>query len=92
MEFADQTDYLSRKILDVSIINKFKLQEHTPIKNEDKLKYWAQNTLDALKFIHHNGVIHVDLKLENVLIKSSDRPDEYPYAKLCDFGLSHIID
>lgn len=34
----------------------------------------------------------MDLKLENLLIQSSEREDEYPIAKLCDFGLCHLID
>eukprot|EP00347_Sterkiella_histriomuscorum_P023996 403332662 len=82
MEFADQTDYLSRKILD----------DLSPITNEDKLRSWATDTLQALNHIHNQGVIHVDLKLENLLIQSSEREDEYPIAKLCDFGLCHLID
>lgn len=94
MEFADETDYLSRKILDVtnSLMNLRFTQEHSPIHNEDKLKAWATDTLQAINYIHNNGVIHVDLKLENLLIQSSDREDEYPLAKLCDFGLCHLMD
>ena len=64
----------------------------TPIKNEDKLKAWAGNMLEALQYIHNSGIIHTDLKLENILISSSEAEDEYPIAKICDFGLSHIID
>ena len=64
----------------------------TPIKNEDKLNAWAGNMLEALQYIHNSGVIHVDLKLENILISSPEAEDEYPMAKICDFGLSHIID
>lgn len=67
-------------------------QDLTPIKNEEKLKLWSENTLSALDHIHKKGVIHVDLKLENLLLKSSERDDEYPIAKLCDFGLCHILD
>ena len=63
----------------------------SPVKNEDKLKSWAGNTLEALHYMHNKGVIHVDLKLENILISSSEREDEYPVAKVCDFGLSHLI-
>ena len=47
--------------------------------------------LEALNYIHSQGVIHVDLKLENVLMQSSEREDEYDVPKICDFGLSHII-
>lgn len=42
MEYADKSDYLSRKILD----------DHMPIKNEEKLKLWAANTLEAIHHIH----------------------------------------
>lgn len=62
------------------------------MKNEDKLRYWAQSTLEALQYVHREGVIHVDLKLENLLMCSSEREDEYPIPKLCDFGLSHLLD
>ena len=37
-------------------------------------------------------MIHDDIKLENVLLQTSDREDEYNIAKICDFGLSHRID
>ncbi len=62
-----------------------------PIKNEDKLRYWAESILESLAYIHNQGVIHVDLKLENVLMFSSERNDEYSVPKLCDFGLSHLM-
>lgn len=35
---------------------------------------------------------HHDIKLENILKKSTEREDEFDVAKICDFGLSHIID
>jgi serine/threonine protein kinase len=37
-------------------------------------------------------VIHDDIKLENLLMQSSPREDEFNRVKICDFGLSHIID
>ncbi len=42
--------------------------------------------------MHECGVIHTDLKLENILLASPEYEDEYPMAKLCDFGLSHLLD
>jgi serine/threonine protein kinase len=63
------------------------------VKNEDKLKYWAECILESIYYIHSQGFIHVDLKLENVLMSNGDNPaEEYCIPKVCDFGLSHILD
>ena len=63
------------------------------MKNEEKLKFWSECILDSLSYIHSQGVIHVDLKLENVLMSLGDNPqEEFCIPKLCDFGLSHILD
>lgn len=32
------------------------------------------------------------MKLANVLLHQSDQDAEFPQVKLCDFGLSHIMD
>jgi serine/threonine protein kinase len=39
---------------------------------------------EALRFLHHNGVIHRDIKLSNVLVHSDGR------VLLCDFGWARI--
>ena len=63
------------------------------MKNQDKLKFWCECILDSLSYIHSQGVIHVDLKLENVLMSLGENPEEeYCIPKICDFGLSHIMD
>jgi serine/threonine protein kinase len=63
----------------------------SPVKNEEKLKYWAESILDGLAFIHEAGIIHCDLKLENILMSQSEVEGEYMIPKICDFGLSHVI-
>ena len=42
--------------------------------------------LGALSYLHYNGVVHADIKLENVLLASC----EPLHVKLADFGLSRM--
>jgi len=44
--------------------------------------------LSALKALHDNNIMHIDIKANNILYKSRDGQ---PYIWLTDFGLSRII-
>ena len=54
--------------------------------DEETIGKWYDDLRDGLAYIHANGVIHRDLKLQNVLIG----PDGH--AVLTDFGISKIFD
>ncbi|MCA9493157.1 MAG: serine/threonine protein kinase, partial [Myxococcales bacterium] len=47
-------------------------------------------TLDALAHAHARGVVHCDLKIDNVLYAT--RVDQRPGLKLCDFGIALVKD
>jgi len=53
---------------------------------EETVGRWYDDLREGLAYIHANGVIHRDLKLQNVLIG----PDGH--AVLTDFGISKIFD
>ena len=54
--------------------------------DERKIARWYEDLREGLAFIHGKGVIHRDLKLQNVLIG----PDGH--AVITDFGISKITD
>ncbi len=53
---------------------------------EEDLMVWARELIDALMYCHEHGVIHRDVKPQNVIISAEGR------ATLVDFGLVKVID
>ena len=54
--------------------------------DEEMVGRWYDDLREGLAYIHANGIIHRDLKLQNVLIGPDD------HAVLTDFGISKIFD
>lgn len=48
--------------------------------------------MNGLHHVHREGIVHADIKLENILKQSPEVVEEYDVAKLCDFGLSGKVD
>ena len=55
------------------------------ISNEQALR-WFHDLVNELDYLHAHGIVHRDVKLENVLIDSAG------HAVLSDFGISRIFD
>ena len=53
--------------------------------DEDVVKFYAIQIALAVGELHNKGIMHRDLKLENILI------DHKGYLKLIDYGLAKII-
>lgn len=51
-----------------------------------QLRTWFAETKAALDYLHKCGVVHRDVKLENILVDSDG------HARLADFGVSRIVD
>jgi protein-serine/threonine kinase len=47
--------------------------------------------IDALKYMHDKGIVHGDLKLENVLVENKDKEHQHFKLILCDFGMSRFF-
>lgn len=63
----------------------------TPVKNEIKLKSYMNDILESVSYLHKEGIVHCDLKLENILMQK-DEDESLPLVKICDFGIAHIKD
>ena len=59
-----------------------------PYFTESRLRWIARQCLEALRFIHGCGIIHCDLKPENIVLKSFKHAD----IKIIDFGSSVTTD
>ena len=56
----------------------------TQLIQEDDARWFFQQLIIGLDYIHRSGVVNRDIKLENTLLDGSARP----LLKICDFGYS----
>ena len=47
--------------------------------------YILQQTLEGISYLHDNGIVHRDLKLENIMLMDAA---DFPRVRIADFGLS----
>uniref|UniRef100_A0A8C5P693 non-specific serine/threonine protein kinase n=1 Tax=Leptobrachium leishanense TaxID=445787 RepID=A0A8C5P693_9ANUR len=59
------------------------ISERQKLSEQEARKFFRQ-IVSAVQYCHSNGIVHRDLKLENILL------DENKNVKICDFGLSNI--
>jgi len=53
--------------------------------NENEAKLGLKSLIEGLKHCHSHGVLHRDIKLDNILLNGQGQ------LKICDFGVSKII-
>lgn len=54
--------------------------------NEETTRYYGAQILDAIKYMHDNGVVHRDLKPENILL------DDRKRVQITDFGTAKLLE
>lgn len=52
--------------------------------SETRVHKWFYQLTDAIKYCHTRGIVHRDLKLENILLDADDN------VKICDFGFARF--
>lgn len=61
----------------------FKSKKRLP---EPVVKFYAAQIALAIGYLHQKGIMHRDLKLENILV------DETGYLKIIDYGLAKVLE
>lgn len=56
---------------------------------EQRASQVIRDVISAVRYLHNNGVVHCDIKPENILCKTKAWPLS---IKLCDFGLAGIVE
>ena len=66
------------------------LRDHLPLKSWNAFYDVIAQILDALAFSHARGIIHLDIKPENILLFRDDKTGRVS-LKLGDFGIAHAV-
>ncbi|KAM9332584.1 serine/threonine-protein kinase 17A [Pholidichthys leucotaenia] len=56
--------------------------------SEEDVKRLMRQILEGVAFLHHNNIVHLDLKPQNILLTSSSPLGD---IKIVDFGLSRVV-
>lgn len=91
MEYLPRHDYFVEKIEVVISTQNNDPFMMKPDGGIEKLRSFTYDILQGLDYIHSNGVIHLDMKPANLLLKTDVEANEYPLVKICDFGLSRKV-
>lgn len=54
--------------------------------DEERVLFWFRQMCEAVDYIHEQGIVHRDIKLNNILLSSDD------HVVLSDFGISKVSD
>jgi serine/threonine protein kinase len=61
------------------------LQKYEDGLDPEHVAWITERTLNTLKYLHYNGVVHGDIKPQNIIVQPEDHT-----AVLCDYGLSQV--
>ena len=64
------------------------IQKRNFMLSEERVKQLSVQIINAVRYLHDFGIVHRDLKLENVMMSDSSN---VAHPKIVDFGLAKII-
>lgn len=91
MEFISHHNYFTERIEMVTYIQNNKPFNLKSDGNIEKLRSFSYDILRGVEYMHSKGIIHMDLKPANLMVKTEVSANEYPLVKVADFGLSRSV-
>jgi serine/threonine-protein kinase len=76
-------DYICNNLGDM-IGETYLLEEPSRIIGAEKVLEYGRQILTALDLLHHQGIVHRDIKPQNILVTDEDT------IKICDFGMALV--
>lgn len=76
-------DYICNNLGDM-IGETFEIEQPSRIIRAEKVLHYGRQIIGALDYLHHNDIIHRDIKPQNILVTDEDT------IKLCDFGMALV--
>lgn len=85
IHYAFQTDTKLYLVLDYARGGNLRTKSYERSFTEDEARIYISETILALEYLHKRGIMHRDVKLENILLDSDG------HAVLSDFGVSKMF-
>jgi calcium-dependent protein kinase len=87
----DKAIYIIMDLIDGCNLLQF-LKDYPGVLLKNPILFWkmAEHITAALEYLHSRGIVHCDIKLENIMVEIS-KDSVIQYIKLVDFGFSRDV-
>lgn len=78
--------YMVLEMCKKGVIMKVGLEETATPYSEEQCRYWFRDLILGIEYLHNQGVVHRDIKPDNLLLTDDD------VLKIVDFGVSEMFE